>query len=209
MTYTVEERRVTPLVAARWTVKGWNVARLDKTALRKVLQTAPPPAIWRSVTAESVEALIGWNMYLIASWCDISMPRKAVSPFQRPAYWWTFEIGEVRAECCRQRRTVTRSHHRIVEVEELYKIAPIARKNQARAIRESKRRCTSELREDINRDPCGRGYQIATKRFGNNYPVASMNPATMRNIVDSLFPDHPEEPPPRLLEQNYAWPRRD
>ena len=90
VTYTVEERRIIPLVAARRTVKGWNVARFDKTALCKALQIAPPP---------SDLTLIGRNMRLIASWCDANMPRKAVSPFQRPAYWWTSEIGELRAKC--------------------------------------------------------------------------------------------------------------
>ena len=48
----------------------------------------------------------------------------------------------------------------------------------------------SELREDINRDPWGMGYRIATKRFGNTAPVAPMDPATMCNIVVSLFLDH-------------------
>ena len=82
----------------------------------------------------------------------------------------------------------TRSRHRDATAEALYKTA---RKALASAIKESKRRCMSELREDINRDPWGKGYQIATKRFENTFTVAPMDPATMRNIVDSLFPDHP------------------
>ena len=96
-------------------------------------------------------------------------------------------IGELRAECFRKRKA-TRSRHRDATAETLNKAA---RKAIVRVTKGSKRRCISELRKDINSDPWGMGYRIATKRFWNTAPVAPMDPAIMRNIVDFLFPNYP------------------
>ena len=113
-----------PPVTARRAAKRWNAARLDKAALRQAIENAPYPAdLTLYNSRESVEALIDENMRLIAVWCDASMPRKAVRPSCKPAYWWTAEIGELRAECLRQRRKATRSRHRDATAEALYKTA--------------------------------------------------------------------------------------
>ena len=44
VTYTIQERGVTPPVAARRAAKRWNAVRLDKAALRQALETASQPA---------------------------------------------------------------------------------------------------------------------------------------------------------------------
>ena len=50
MTYTVEERRVTLLVAARRTVKGWNVAMVVPIVLQS-------PDHWAAVEAFATDVL--------------------------------------------------------------------------------------------------------------------------------------------------------
>lgn len=75
--YSLQHQRRTSSVAilAHSTVNGWNVARLNKTALHEFLNATPTQADLNLVNiGKSVEQLLKRNISLIASWCDACMP---------------------------------------------------------------------------------------------------------------------------------------
>ncbi|KAH8338197.1 hypothetical protein KR074_004223, partial [Drosophila pseudoananassae] len=119
--------------------------------------------------------------------CMASMQRR--SRYRRnhaPVYWWSDEIGSIRAECMRARRLMQRARGSDV-FEERHQAFKDRRKELKVAIRDSKRKCFLELCDSAEENPWGNAYRIVVKRLraGSQSPT---DPTVLRSIVQALFP---------------------
>ncbi|XP_070138507.1 uncharacterized protein [Drosophila bipectinata] len=95
--------------------------------------------------------------------CMASMQRR--SRYRRnhaPVYWWSEEIGSIRAECMRARRLMQRARGSDA-FEERHQAFKDRRKALKVAIRDSKRRCFLELCDSAEENPWGNAYRIVVK----------------------------------------------
>lgn len=163
----------------------WNVRKLDKKKLSEYIMRTKE----RSMINSSETMLIGNGvdslMKTLTKACNVAMPRAQKYNNKRPVYWWTAEIRELRAKCLAARRTSTRSHgNQTLETE--YKRARLILR---RAIKESKRRCWTELCNGIDSDPWGNPYKIVMKKLGGNKPIPGIKDRVWATeIVETLFP---------------------
>lgn len=179
----------------------WNVAKLNEEALIREIERAEVdiPDMDSRTTAEV-------TISLITQACDASMPQKRNprNPNRKPVYWWTDEISDLRRECLRLRRRVTRTR-RVNPGEAVVTDFKRAKKNLKDAIRKSKRLKWDQLRNEVNSEPWGLGYKIVLNKLGAQLPCPTMEAPVMEGIVDTLFPAHPVRPPDerRDLEEEF------
>ncbi|KAH8314757.1 hypothetical protein KR074_003757, partial [Drosophila pseudoananassae] len=76
-----------------------------------------------------------------------------------PVYWWSDEIGSIRAECTRARRLMQRARGSDA-FEERHLAFKDRRKALKVAIRDSKRKCFLELCDSAEENPWGNAYRI-------------------------------------------------
>ncbi|XP_070142288.1 uncharacterized protein [Drosophila kikkawai] len=117
--------------------------------------------------------------------CDQSMRlRGTCRRNQRPTFWWSDEIADLRSKCLHARRQMTRARgsSRLVECSEAYKSARRALKL---AIREAKRECFLRLCDEAENDPWGGAYRLVVKglKAGSTAPS---DPEALDSIA--LFP---------------------
>ncbi|XP_053968474.1 uncharacterized protein LOC128869901 [Anastrepha ludens] len=120
--------------------------------------------------------------------CDAAMSKtKPNKRNSEPVYWWTADIAELRSECLRARRIYQRSRgtDSFQENQLQYKQK---RKALKKAIKNSKRRCFLQLCDDADNDPWGLGYRFVMKKLKVFKPLPTTCPATLRNVVETLFP---------------------
>nr|XP_041633340.1 uncharacterized protein LOC121503188 [Drosophila kikkawai] len=105
---------------------------------------------------------------------------------QRPTFWWSDEIADLRSKWLHARRQMTRARgsSRLVECCEVYKSARRALKL---AIREAKRECFLRLCDEAENDPWGGAYRLVVKglKAGSTAPS---DPEALDSIVQALFP---------------------
>lgn len=174
---------------------GWNVARLDKEVLLRVLATGGrmlEEAETPFTSREEAEQLITCTMRLITKSCDGSMPRRSRQAHRKPAYWWTQDIAELRRSCLKLRRRALRARRNRRDTALHNDAYKAAKKQLGKAVKYSKARCWRELCSEVDNDTWGRGYQIVTKKLGKSAPVEPKNPEAMYEIVEGLFPEHPD-----------------
>ncbi|KAG8223374.1 hypothetical protein J437_LFUL001252 [Ladona fulva] len=108
----------------------------------------------------------------------------------KSAYWWTEEIAELRRNCLKLRRKAQRARRgtKGIDYSSEHKSA---RKELRIAIKRSKFRCWKALCDEVNADPWGLGYKIATQKLGALGSVGTMTVRVMQKVVDELFPTHP------------------
>lgn len=174
---------------------GWNVKKLDPAKLLSTIARRGGHMLDEStstvVTKAAVERLIENTMNVIVSGCNASMPKRSTIWKNPAAYWWTHEIAELRANCFKLRRKIPRSRKKGRNVTQANRAYMDAKKTLNRAISESKRNKWTEIRNKVDLDPWGLGYQIVTEKLCGRSPVATMDPVTMKLIVEELFPKHP------------------
>lgn len=189
ITFKVHKEKTNP--AASRQLPRWNVAKLNQRVLASVVE-AGKSEILDSV--DSAPAVVEKAMKLINQACDASMPKtRAQQGNRRSVYWWTEEIKVLRRECLRRRRRLTRTR-RTGQTEAPLDEYKAAKKNLKAAIRRSKHQKWEELRQDANNDPWGLGYKIVMRKLGARSPSPGMDAARMADIVNQLFPTHPERP---------------
>ncbi|XP_070136104.1 uncharacterized protein [Drosophila bipectinata] len=115
--------------------------------------------------------------------CMASMQRR--SRYRRnhaPVYWWSDEIGSIRAECMRARRLMQRARG-----SDNFEERHLAFKDRRKAIRDSKRKCFLDLCDLAEENPWGNAHRIVVKRLraGSQSPT---DPNVLRTIVQALFP---------------------
>lgn len=169
----------------------WNTDRMNENRFTEEIAKGVECA--EANGRAGTEALVASTMRLIATACEVSMPRKKPCHRKQPAYWWTPEIAELRRRCLRLRRAAQRARHR-TEANLLPLEYKDAKRKLRRAINSSKVRCWRRLSEDVNADPWGLGYRIVTQKLGAKRTPCSLNTATMDGIVRALFPAHPMRP---------------
>lgn len=130
------------------------------------------------------------TMKVIAHGCNKSMPKIMGSKSQKEAvYWWNESIAESRRTCLKYRRKYTRARKRGAAENERQEYKD-ARKLLRSEIYKSKKGTWEELRNDVNKNPFGLGYQIVMKKLGAKKPANIMDESSMKHIVESLFPAH-------------------
>ena len=171
----------------------WNSATMDAEKLYNIIQQGMAAIInehAKSSTASEATSRVAATMKLIHRACSASMKRRKPRNNRQPAYWWTPEIALLRKECLRSRRKAQRAKGRN-ETDILAARYKAARKDLRNAIKRSKISKWQALIEDIERDPWGLGYKIVCKKIrGMSSPA--LDASTMEEIVNSLFPKHPE-----------------
>jgi hypothetical protein len=138
-------------------------------------------------------------MRLLTETCaKMAPPRHSHAGRQhKPKYWWTQEIAEARKACIRVRRACTRRRSRRGagnddddDANEAY----VATKRRLSVlIKRSKERVWRQLCDDIENTPWGMGYKVATKKIGAKPNHLKPSRERMRETVDKLFPEEPDE----------------
>lgn len=146
--------------------------------------------------------------------CDAAMSRTSTTTTKKPAYWWTNEIANIRANCNKMRRKLTRLRAKsfrtateisadvLTNAKDIYMKS---RRTLRNAIKTAKRNCWRKLIKTIEADPWGLPYKIVmgklTARSSTDIPTDA---DTLNDIVDDLFPPdtrppidwHPRHEPP-------------
>lgn len=185
--------------------KGWNVRKLDTTALTKsiskkggFLLEEQTPSVSTKTAAEEVVAK---TMSILEHGCNSSMPKRSTTTNRDPVYWWTSEIAELRTECLKLRRQAQRARKKSRNYESRNASYKLAKKRLCAAIRQSKMLKWREICTAVDNDVWGRGYQIVTGQFYRNLPEEPKDAKIMEDIVNELFPSHPER---AVIDENYT-----
>lgn len=166
-------------------LQKWNVRKLDDKKLSEYIIRAKERHMNNSTEVINTENTVESLTRTLTKACNVGMPRVQKYNNKRPVYWWTEEIRELRAKCLAARRASTR-HHNDLALKHEYKRS---RKILRRAIKDSKRRCWTELCNEIDTDPWGKPYKIAMKKLGGIKPIPGIKePAWATIIVETLFP---------------------
>lgn len=173
----------------------WNLKKLDTERFTEMLLDSPAPSdnVHTDLTDEQkTNCIVDETMKLLTRLCDATMPRKKDRPNRQETYWWTDEIGHLRKECIKCRRRMYRARERDnPNAESLAAEYRTARKTLTNEIKNSKKRCWRLLCDEVERDPWGLGYKIATQKLGTSGIPELKDKTTMDTIVDGLFPTHP------------------
>lgn len=163
----------------------WNVRKLNNKKLSEYITHARERNMVNPTETINVENAAESLTKILTKACNVAMPRVQKYNNKRPVYWWNDEIRELRAKCLAARRASTRNHdNQVLEFE--YKRA---RRILRRAIKDSKRKCWTELCNEIDSDPWGKPYKIAMKKLGGFKPIPGIKePAWATTIVETLFP---------------------
>ncbi|KAG8233230.1 hypothetical protein J437_LFUL012435 [Ladona fulva] len=139
---------------------------------------------------ENAEDVVSSTMKILKCACDSFMPIIKRFINRKSAYWWTEEIAELRRNCLKLRRKAQRARRgaKGIDYSSEHKSA---RKELRIAIKRSKFRCWKALCDEVNADPWGLGYKIATQKIGALGSVGTMTAREMQKVVDELFPTHP------------------
>ncbi|KAI5745079.1 hypothetical protein M8J76_008121 [Diaphorina citri] len=158
----------------------WNPRTLNVNRLKEIIRNTNVENI------NTVEEL----MEFLNDTCSLTMKRKG-NGRRKEVHWWTEEIHNLRKECNRKRRRYTRNVRRctIEQSEQLYNEYREARSLMNLEIVKSKKRCWSEICEDLNRDIWGLAYKIVTRKIGRKSP--EIPPNIRQAVIESLFPNHP------------------
>lgn len=113
------------------------------------------------------------------------------TPSRAPKFWWTSEIAELRRDCIRTRRKLTRTNKRTTATQE-DKVEMGTRfaetqKTLREAIKSSKRACWERHLAELNVDPWGTAFRIATGKTRRRQKVDA---DIQRKVADELFPRH-------------------
>ena len=166
----------------------WAVKKLSKDKL----QASYLALTWGREEEEEVELeeAVRRSTKLVTKACDSSMPRCGPPKRRRAVYWWTDEIAQLRAESNRRRRIYQRSRGR-EEAQAVAEQYQQARKRLKAGIRGSKKAAWTELCNMVDDDPFGKPYKVLMKRLGGPSATSKMEPATVEQVIDDLFPRHP------------------
>lgn len=172
----------------------WNPRKVNEEKMKQALHMGYariPEAIRMATTREDVEKLADMSLKIIARACDKAMPKKGNRRGKKHVYWWTDEIASLRKTCNTLRRRAQRARKNMDQMTKDTEYRT-AKKKLRTAINKSKANCWSELKGDIERDPWGLGYKLVTRKLGSMAPVTGIDAMKMKEIVDALFPTHPE-----------------
>ena len=140
---------------------GWAIKKFDRDAFAESIsgtseldKTRTTDELTRNYTTEISRA------------CDVSIPRRRQHKNERPAFWWSTEISELRNGSKNQRKKAQRARKsRRPEQETEKDKYKDARKLVRNAIKQSKRQCWKALCTDVDRDPWGTPYRLVIRKL--------------------------------------------
>ncbi|KAG8239759.1 hypothetical protein J437_LFUL010607 [Ladona fulva] len=146
----------------RWKFRKFDEVKFAEKIL-SVMGDIPETSqtVKRREDAEDVSS----TMKILKCACDSSMPIIKRFTNRKSAYWWTEEIAELRRNCLKLRRKAQRARRGTDEIEYSSE-HKLARKELRIAIKRSELRCWKALCDEVNTDPWGLGYKIATQKLG-------------------------------------------
>lgn len=164
----------------------WAWRKFDRSKLLDFLQNtnAPDKSSSAAVDADAVNKFLGET-------CDACMPKGTYRGGKKPAFWWTNEIKELRAECLKARRKYKRSRTGATstDAQEYKQFFKESRKKLKLAIKRSKEASWKKLCAQVERDPWGLPYKIVTKKLVGRRTIPGLTlPGRLNHIVDTLFP---------------------
>jgi len=133
--------------------------------------------------------------------------RSSQIPKRKQVYWWTEEISSIRRECVRLRRKLTRLRGRGGSEQDIAATKGSlkeAKKRMRGAIYRSCETKWQEMCQLVESDPWGKPYKIAMGRMGAQTSTGLLEPSTLEDVVQTLFPAHPPleaYEPPALEEE--------
>ena len=109
-----------------------------------------------AVSPARAEVVTSMTMRLIHQACVEAIPRKRARDDRRPAYWWTDEIAGLQRKSlnCRRAAQQAKKSDRNTALKRAEYL--VTERALGRAIKASKYRCWTRLRDDLNNDPWGR-----------------------------------------------------
>lgn len=162
---------------------GWKVGLSDVENLKEALLEGLSQL--QSVTPDDLSSEL-------ANACARSGLRRGNgNPKRKAAYWWTDEIAELRRNCLRARRKLTRERRRTrgAPDEAFHRNLADARSALKAEICKTKQLRWKDLLAELEDNPWGDAYRIVRKKFGQALPALTAE--QLSRVVGKLFPSHP------------------
>lgn len=159
----------------------WKDTAFDKEFFEEMISSG-------QLHGDSPNALAHEINNIMAEACDASMPRRSVSKSGNPCYWWNENIRALRAACFRARRKMQRTRGRPDFESHLVTFRNV-RKSLKVAIKNSKSDCFKRLCDEADTNPWGTAYRLVMKKLNKSPQITC--PIMLRNIITTLFPEHP------------------
>ncbi|KAL4097640.1 hypothetical protein QTP88_022383 [Uroleucon formosanum] len=164
---------------------GWAWRKLDIEKLDSFIANVRVPSTDDAKTS-SVEC-----NELLKGACDSCMPNGKYKWGKKSCYWWSSKIANIRKECMHKRRRLRKARQRgecCLQKLEDYRLLKRSLKIE---IRQSKENSWQELCNQVETDPWGIPYKVATKKLIGRRPITGITiPGRLELIVDTLFPIH-------------------
>lgn len=161
--------------------KGWNLKTFDIEKLKECMGMQNMDDI------ESAEDLTT----LAANLCKKTMKTRVMKS-RREVHWWNDNIKEMRKECIKSRRYLTRRKRTATEEEKkiMFSIYKTKRTNLNLEISKAKKEGWKKICKDLEEDVWGLAYKIVTKKIGRTIPHI---PDDIRErVINHLFPSQPQ-----------------
>lgn len=126
-------------------------------------------------------------MLLVRKSCEEVLGLVSRSNRRPPNPWWNETISELRQECIRLRRVITRGNCATEQREEMGLALRTASKRLKSEIRSAKRATLERSLDELNRNPWGLRYRQAT---GKSKTHTEIEPEEQLRHASELFPDH-------------------
>lgn len=161
----------------------WKTKKLNKEKLSQAMEKIPENQ--GAISAEKFSSTL-------KKLCNECMPMTKTVCKSQPMYWWNEEIAKLRKVCIEKRRKHTRIAKKNSPTQEqlLWKEYAYSKKELQSSIKASKKKSWITVRDEIDRDVWGKGYEIVRKRAIGYPPRLQMTMEIVEGVAKHLFPIH-------------------
>ncbi|CAI6376425.1 unnamed protein product [Macrosiphum euphorbiae] len=106
--------------------------------------------------------------------CNRCMPKASYEWGKKPCYWWTQTIAKLRKECMRLRRKLRRFRARHEDCATSVEEFRLLKRNLKTEIKKSKDNSWRELCNQVETDPWGTPYKLATNKLVGRRPITGI-----------------------------------
>ncbi|XP_033231510.1 uncharacterized protein LOC117182523 [Belonocnema kinseyi] len=140
---------------------GWKTKKLNKEKLKQAIEGIPENST--TISAEKFSSTL-------ETLCNECMPKGKTVHKSQPMYWWNEDIAKLRKVCIEKRRKPTRAAKKNVplQTQKLWKEYMCSKKQLQGSIKASKKKGWTTVRDEIDRDVWGKGYEIVRKQIIGN-----------------------------------------
>lgn len=171
--------------------KRWNIAKLDNEKFDTCVLGNSWSAVDDSTPAK--ELVDGLMNVLRQAWNE-SMPKKKCSQHPKQVFWWNDTIANIRKECIKYKRILTRIRKARSADEEVLLSARLHLKEKRKELRMSINKAKDQERKEmfatIEGDPWGKPYKLVMGRLSGrgDPPLKSLTVDAATRAIESLFP---------------------